>query len=202
MKPSLALAITCCALLGAGCGGNARAPEGTTAAEAKPRPPSEPDAVELTLRTAEGPLVFVGDLRGRPVLLFMFATFDALSQAALLPLEQFVQAYPDDVQVLGIAIEPDAERLIQHYMSALSPPFPVAYDPEGALDKGDTPIGKVDVIPSYVMLDAVGRPVARHVGLARLGDLQQMLRMAEEAVPPDRAKREREPPPLMGNPRR
>jgi hypothetical protein len=186
-------------VLVAGCGGTPATAGPSSQTGHKARPPSDPNAVELTLRTEAGPLIFVGDMRGRPVLLFMFATFDGMSQAALTPLERFVAAHPE-VQVVGVAIQPDAERLIGPYVHALSPPFPIGYDPENALEKGDTPIGKVDLIPSFVMLDALGRPVVRHVGLATVEQLERMLEMAREAVSPERAQEELAPLPLMGDP--
>lgn len=200
MKALLATALVCMAVL-AGCGGATPAEERTTPQEARERPPAEPDAVELTLRTAAGPLMFVGDLRGHPVLLFMFASFDALSQAAMTPLERFAQAHPD-VHVVGVALEPDAERLVRHFARTLQPPYPVTYDPEDALERGETPIGKIQAVPSFVMLDALGRPVVQHLGFAKVEELERMLEMAEDAVDPDRAAQELSKPPLIGNPRR
>jgi hypothetical protein len=197
MRILLALLAFACA---AGCSGSA----GTRPADpSQPRSskaqPAEPNAVELTLRTQGGPLVFVGDMRGRPLLLFMFATFDGVSQAALRPLEQFVHRHPD-AQVVGVAVQPFAERLLDPYVHALSPPFPVAYDPEDRLEKGTTPIGKIEQVPTFVMLDALGRPATRHVGYATLEQLEAMLASALEAVPPSRARQERVIPPLLGEP--
>src|SRR5688500_10391467 len=112
------IAVLTCAL----CHGSAaEAPIGETRAER----PAEP--LELALRLPSGEFVDVGDLRGRPTLLFLFATFDGVSQAALRPLARFVRAHPD-VHVLGVAAQPNAAPLLDAYQQALHPAFTLAYD--------------------------------------------------------------------------
>lgn len=180
-----------------GCAAGTQASKGS--AETPKTTPLAKKPVELTLRTAGGRMMFVGDLRGKPVLLFIFATFDGVSQAALRPLGRFVRAH-GDVYVIGVAIEPDAAELIDPYARALSPPFPITCDPDGHLEQGDTPIGPVESVPTYVMLDALGRPVSRHLGFASENALDRMLYLAKRAVTPEQAARARKPPPLLGNP--
>ncbi|MFW5876332.1 MAG: TlpA family protein disulfide reductase [Myxococcota bacterium] len=189
-------AVLACTIVGfAACGG------GGAGGSAQPPGQAESSAhegVELTLRTSDGKLLFVGDLRGRPVLLFLFATFDGVSQAALRPLTRFVSANPN-THVVGIAQQPDPKLLIEAYVHALSPPFPVTYDPEEGIAAGETPIGEVDRIPTFVMLDALGRIVDRHDGYASERTLHHMLDRAREAVPEEAAEQLRGPPPALGN---
>ena len=58
--------------------------------------------LDLGVRLSDGQWVELADLRGTPVLVFVFATFDAVSQASLTPLRPFVPQHPEIV-VVGIA---------------------------------------------------------------------------------------------------
>ncbi|MFW6050186.1 MAG: TlpA family protein disulfide reductase [Myxococcota bacterium] len=184
------------AAIALGCGGGQAASEGTRKARSD-RPGGEP--VELTLRASDGSLLFVGDLKGQPVLMFLFATFDGVCQAALRPLGRFARAH-SDVHVVGVAVQPDPEQLVEAYVHALSPPFVVAHDPEERVGAGETALGPVEGVPTYVMLDALGRLVARHEGYASQRQLEHMLYRARRAVPEEAADAAGDPPPLLGNP--
>lgn len=186
-------------VLAGGCGGGGGATKGPEDPEPEKEPLQTHESVEITLRTSEGALLFVGDLRGRPVLLFLFATFDGVSQAALQPLRRFIRAHPE-VHVLGVAIQPDPQQLLDAYVHALSPPFPVAYDPEDRVEAGKTALGSIGSVPTFVMLDALGRPVERHEGFASQRTLENMLYRAQQAVPNAAAEAAGEQPPLLGNP--
>lgn len=172
------------------CGGSApRSRVGVTDAEPEATP------VELELRTPEGVPIFLGDLRGKPVLLFVFATWDGVSQASLRPLSRFVRAHPD-VHVIGVAMQPDAEQLLDAWAYALSPPFTVAFDPRERLSTGTSDLGVIDTIPTYILLDIEGFEVERHVGYAGERKLDRMLYRAGERVRPRSAG---EPPPLVSD---
>lgn len=175
-------------LAAAACGGGSAGRVGVTDDDPAPGP------VELELRTPEGVPVFVGDLRDKPVLLFFFATFDGVSQASLRPLSRFVRHHPD-VHVLGIALQPDAETLLDAWAHALEPPFLVTYDPRGSVSAGTSDLGTVDQIPTYVLLDADGREIDRHVGYASQNSLDRMLIRAGRRVQPEPDADE--PPPLL-----
>jgi len=145
---------------------------GAEAATAAPRVPEEP--LYLDLRTSEGEPLNLGQLRGQPVLLFLFATYDGVSQASLRPLARFVRQHPD-VQVVGVAVQPDASLLAAAWAQALSPPFTVCYEPEDRITQGATNLGPFEAVPTYVLLDAQGRERARHVGFGSQRKLESML---------------------------
>ena len=180
------LAVSLCV---AACGGGGSAERvGVSNDDPAPRP------VELELRTPDGVPVFVGDLRDKPVLVFFFATFDGMSQASLRPLSRFVRHHPD-VHVLGIAVQPDAESLLDAWAHALEPPFVVTYDPRGTVSAGASDFGTIDQIPTYVLLDANGYEVDRHVGFASQNRLDRMLLLAGPRAEPEPDADE--PPPLL-----
>lgn len=131
--------------LGWGCAGAMQAP----------RPP-----VALQLRTAAGDPLPLAALRGAPVLLLLFATYDSASQLLWLPLATAARDHPG-LQVLGIALQPDAETLLPMYAQSLGLSHPLASDPAQAILRGQSDLGSIEGIPQLVLLDADGREVTR-----------------------------------------
>lgn len=134
-------------------------------------------AIELTLRRADGTFIEVGELRGRVVLLFVLATFDTTSQMALTPLRAVAEAYPDTA-IVGVAAEPSARVLVEAYESALEPPFPITYDPNETVAEGESMLGEIEGVPTFIVLDRRGREVARHAGFADEARLAELLAAA------------------------
>lgn len=153
------------------CGG-AQAGVGTSHA------PRAPEPLALLLRTTEGDPVDVATLRGKPVMLFFFATFDTLSQAATRPLSRFARQHASDVHVVGVAVQPDAATLAGAWAAALEVPFDVAYEPEPKVLAGLTEVGELAGVPTFVVLDDAGRIVARHTGFASENKLERLLEVA------------------------
>ncbi len=177
----------------ASCGGSSQGIDdgvGTSRAERRGRP------VELTLRGTSGEWIHLGDLRGKPVLLFLMATFDGVSQAALRPTSRFVRHHAGELHVLGVAVQPNPQPLLVPYVDALQPPFPFTYQMEGTIGEGTSALGALEAIPTYVMLDAYGVEVDRHVGFPNTSTLDVMLQKAIDrgGITEDGA-----PPPLIGH---
>lgn len=130
--------------------------------------PAQRPAVELPLVTAEGDPLRLSLLRGRPVLLFFFATYDGSCQLALTPLVETLPDY-EPLALVGVALQPDAGSLLSMFGASLGLDFPLAYDPGGHLMGGGTALGPVKAIPLYVLLNGQGQEIARHQGVL-LGD--------------------------------
>ncbi len=124
------------------------------------------------------------------------ATFDGVSQAALRPTSRFVRHHMGELHVLGVAVQPNPEPLLVPYVSALSPPFPFTYQMEGTIGEGTSALGQLEAIPTYVMIDAHGVEVARHVGFPNTNTLENMLR---DALARGGLSEGDEPPPLIGH---
>ncbi len=135
--------------------------------------PAVEGSLELTLATPTGELLFVGDMRGQPVLLYIFATFDMASQANLSPLNALAEAHPE-LRVVGVAVQPDARMLLDAWVHALNPSFEAAFDPDDAIAGAETVLGLVTV-PTLVLLNADGVPRARLVGVQSRGAMEAML---------------------------
>lgn len=130
-----------------------------------------PAPVELEVRTTDGAYISLAELRGRPTILYLFATFDGVSQAAVTPLSRFVRHHPE-VQVLAIAAQPNPGPFTEAWAAALAPPFVVAWDPEDQVTLGTTDLGSIEAVPTYVFLDARGVEVDRYVGFASQNHLE------------------------------
>ncbi|UCH29490.1 MAG: TlpA family protein disulfide reductase, partial [Myxococcales bacterium] len=137
--------------------------------------------LELGLRLSDGRWLELGDLRGNPVLLFVFATFDAASQASLKPLRPFVQQHPE-VLVIGVAAQPRASQLVEAWAFALDPPFVVGADPYGKVENGQTVLGHIEQVPTYILYDAQGYEIDRATGLLSEGDLAKLVQPLPSAT--------------------
>jgi len=145
---------------------------GTRASSAEAR--SGP-RLDLGLRLTNGRWVELADLRGTPVLLFVFATFDAVSQASLKSLRPFVPQHPGLI-VVGVAAQPRAGQLVEAWAYALDPPFAVGTNPYGYVENGESMLGKIETVPTYILYDAQGYEVDRTAGLLSEGDLVRLVK--------------------------
>lgn len=134
--------------------------------------------LDLGIRLSDGRWLELADLRGTPVLLFVFATFDAVSQASLKSLRPFVPQHPG-VLVIGVAAQPRAAPLVEAWAYALDPPFVVGADPYGTVENGESVLGKIETVPTYVLYNAEGYEIDRTTGLLSEGDLVKFVRPVE-----------------------
>lgn len=162
-----------CAAL-AGCGATAASGGGPTGPIGATSTAVERPGIDLALTTTDGEEFALSELRDHCVVLFLFATFDGASQAALRPARAFVEAHPD-VRMVAIAVEDHPAELADAWAHALSPPFPVTYDPEGRVLEGTSPLGDIPSVPRFRLLDRDGVPRAEHVGYPRAGALDAMI---------------------------
>ena len=147
--------------------------------------PSSPP-IELSLRTANGGFVDVGDLRGAPTLIIIFATYDTLCQAAAESVSRFYREHRD-VHVIGIAAQPDPRELLEPYAAALHLPYTLTYEPDDKLLHSNTDLGTIDQIPSFFMLDSNGVIRERATGYVSERALDNMLDRITGGTTPARA---------------
>lgn len=151
------------------CQGSASAPVGRTALSTR-RPP-----IELGVRTTSGHWLELESLRGQRVLVFVFATFDTASQAALRPLSRLIETHPE-LTVIGIAAQPHADGLIDAWVHALAPPFVVGWDPTESIERGLSAFGRIVGVPSFIMLDEEGYEQRRVEGYQTTKQLEALVR--------------------------
>ena len=120
--------------------------------------------VDLWLEDSAGEAIAVQAMRGRALVLFLFATYDGASQLAITPLSEAARER-SEMAVLGIAVQPDADDLIGMFRESLGLEIPIVYEPDGEILAGQTALGRVPGVPYYVLLDREGRVVATHLGV-------------------------------------
>jgi peroxiredoxin len=130
--------------------------------------------IDLSLAMVDGRPFELSALRGKPVLLFMFATYDTASQLSLARLESLLKRDPTPT-VVGIALQPDAQRFLELYQQTLAVSFLLCYDPKDVILKGTTALGEVRAIPLLVALDEHGHERARHYGPATDAQLTELV---------------------------
>jgi hypothetical protein len=135
--------------------------------------PRADEPITLALTTTDGRIVEVADQRGGLVLLFVLATYDGLSQAAVRPVSRFTREATDTV-VLGVVAERDAASFAPIYAETLSPPYTVVYDADQTITEGTSALGELPGVPTFYMIDAHGLVSERRTGYLTEAELFAM----------------------------
>jgi len=135
--------------------------------------------VDLDLADITGHAFALSELRGHPVLLVAFATYDEASLLALTTLQAW-SSNERRIQILAVAAQPQAKTLLPLHREALGLTIPLAYDPKDAWQNGESDLERVSVIPTYVLLDAQGRVLDRHEGPLEQKPLEEFVASARE----------------------
>jgi hypothetical protein len=140
-----------------------------------PQPTHAP--IELQLADPSGQPLSLARFAGRPLLIFLFSTSDTGSQLALTHLEHWLSR-SHSVDVLGIALQPDAKLFLTPYRDALSVSFPLSYDPHDVMLRGRSDLGRVEAVPALIVLDAQGGERDRRYGVLDEAELQSFVTAA------------------------
>ncbi len=110
--------------------------------------------------------------RGAPTVIAFVTTWDLMSQAEVDFLVKMAKNDGDRVHYLVVALQEKPDReLVELYLQKLGVQFPGALaDP--ATIAGGGPFGDVHNVPTVVLLDARGRLVWLHPGLARANEIR------------------------------
>jgi hypothetical protein len=133
--------------------------------------------LDLTVTNEQGRSLELAALRGRPSLLFLFATYDSSSQLALTLLIAASQT-ESRVTFVGIAVQDDAQTFIGPFKKALDIPFAIYIDGAGALLQGKTVLGKLPGVPAYVAIDAEGHVRKTFSGVAKREVIEDLVESA------------------------
>ncbi|MBW2731700.1 MAG: TlpA family protein disulfide reductase [Deltaproteobacteria bacterium] len=118
--------------------------------------------LELRLPRLGGGMVDLHELRGRPVLLFFFATWSLRAQAEAAQIKRIAARY-GQLAVVGIALDVKSKALVRAYVDFMGFSFPVAFvspdDPRLL-----SAVGKTSRVPRSVLIDRGGRVIQDHRG--------------------------------------
>ena len=148
-------AVVAALLVGLGCGG---APGGRLAT-----PP-----LRLELPTADGAEIDLDRLRGRIVVVHVFATWSLAAQSDVTQLNAV--ASRNAVAVVGVAVDLTGSFVVPPWVRGSGARYPVALASED-VRAGRSGIGAVDRVPMTLILDRRGVIARRHVGPLPAGEL-------------------------------
>ena len=157
---------------GASCGASDRpARAGSISANADDEGPAMP---EFSLASLDGKQLGPADLRGKVVLYDFWATWctPCHVQAEILD-RLYPQEHGKGVEFVAISSGEPADT-VRKYVAKKPFPYTVLLDEEDSLS------GPLDIeaLPTLIVVDATGKVVWRHVGLADSGTLQDVLTKA------------------------
>jgi peroxiredoxin len=167
------------------CGSPAEEPVSPPAREegdpaTRPEPPvAEGEPLEATIPLLSGDTTRLSELRGRVVILELSATDRPGWSEAHRHYRSLVAA--GDVEVVAVSADPAPEPL-QEDWDTDTPPFVLAWDPQGALALR---LG-VKALPTTFVLDPLGRIVGATVGFDA-GTLAEIDKLVEKARAPGRS---------------
>lgn len=129
--------------------------------------------VSLILPAADGGEIDFTRMRGRLIVVHVFATWSLASQADVEQLDAIATGDPT-VAVVGLAVDLDGSVVVPPWQRGSSATYPIALA-DDAVRAGRTPIGAIDEVPMTLLLDRSGGIVKRHVGPLPAGALTKWL---------------------------
>ncbi|MGH7544962.1 MAG: peroxiredoxin family protein, partial [Gemmatimonadota bacterium] len=115
-------------------------------------------------RALDGDTVHLADLRGRPVLLNVWATWCGPCRVEMPSIQRLYDAYRDrGFVVLAVSVDAaHAEPAIRDFVEEYGLTFPVLHDPESRVSE----VFRTRGVPETLVLDAAGTIVKRFSGSA------------------------------------
>jgi thiol-disulfide isomerase/thioredoxin len=133
-----------------------------------------PLALEAVGRTPYAPAA----LAGRVVLVHFFATWCFPCLQEVPAVRALHERYgPRGLSVVGVGLDLDGRRTLAPFADSYALPYPVLVASD-ALREGQTPYGRIAELPSTVVLDRQGRPLAAWSGLAPPAKVAQLVEAA------------------------
>lgn len=116
-------------------------------------------AIRMRLTAMDGGEIDLARYRGRVVVLHLFDTDTAAAQLDVEQLVALSRGEPKRVTVVGICLDPEGYPMAAAWRRALGVRYLVALD-RSAVD-GRSPLGKLRVVPTTLLLDRGGALVQR-----------------------------------------
>jgi len=139
-----------------------------------PHPLSPP--LSMILPAADGGEVDLTRLRGRLVVVHVFATWSLSAQADVTQLDDVFDG--NAVAVVGLALDLQGSVVLPPWQRGSGARYPIALA-DDAVRTGASPFGATDVVPITLILDRSGAIIRRHVGPLPPGALATWLRQLQ-----------------------
>lgn len=112
------------------------APPGETTAGRIPAPQTGFLAPDFTLQSASGESVTLSDLRGRPVLVNLWASWCGPCRAEMPAMQRLHEAYGDDFVILAVNMTAqDSQTAALAFAAEYGLTFPILFDPSGEVGR-------------------------------------------------------------------
>lgn len=125
----------------------------------RPEPLGAP--LGLILPAADGGEVDFTRLRGRLVVIHVFATWSLAAQADVAQLEPVFEG--NAIAVVGVAVDLDGSVVVPPWQRGSGARYPVALA-DDTVRTGRSELGATDRVPTTLLVDRSGAIVKRHVG--------------------------------------
>lgn len=129
--------------------------------------------VAVTLPAADGGEVDFSRLRGRLVVVHVFATWSLGAQSDVEQLDDVFAG--NTVAVVGVALDLMPATVVPPWQRGSGARYPIALA-DDAVRAGTSVLGTVDRVPMTLLLDRSGAIVRRHIGPLAAGALGKWLR--------------------------
>jgi hypothetical protein len=131
--------------------------------------------VAMTVSALDGGELDLARHRGDVVVLHLFTTWSLAAQADVVALDGMVDR--TGVVVIGLALDEEGYQLVAPWRTASQVRYQVALASD-AVRAGSSPLGTIVVIPTTIVLDRAGRPVARVERQLASGELDALVARA------------------------
>lgn len=130
--------------------------------------------------TLDGERAGLAQLRGKPVLLNVWATWCHPCRQEIPALEQLHRTYgPRGLQVIGVSIDAgDQEQGIREFLGEYGASYPVWLDPDSEITTAFSTMG----VPNTFLIGPDGQVLWKHVGPVT-ADNAELLRLIERSLP-------------------
>ncbi|HEY6558150.1 MAG TPA: TlpA family protein disulfide reductase [Polyangiaceae bacterium] len=136
-------------------------------------------AIRFSYGTTQGGELGHAQTYGRATALLFGTTFDLASQVQASRLNELVHRFRPRVNVGAVMLEPPKYALLADaFRTSLQLDYPIALA-DDETRRGEGPFGRLDRVPTVVVLDAAGREVWRKSGVVPVPELEQALRRAQ-----------------------
>lgn len=156
-----------------GGGGAGGAGSGTSTVPAADRGPP----LAMTLPALDGGELALASMRGKLVVLHMFTTWSLAAQAELEALAAADAA--EDVVVIGVALDAEGHALVAPWRNGAGVRYLVTLG-DAAVRDGTSPLGRIGIVPTTIILDRTGRIRVRADRALAPGELDQLLAAARK----------------------
>lgn len=138
------------------------------------------EAPAYAAETLDGEREALSRMRGKPVLLNVWATWCHPCRQEIPALEQLHRTYgPRGLQVIGVSIDQgDQQQGIREFMQEFGASYPVWLDPDGEVQTVFSTMG----VPNTFLIGPNGEVLWKHVGPVT-ADNPELVRLIEQSLP-------------------